>query len=513
MASAYDVPAICRSRQYCAPAGAGRRVAYRAMQRQQGAFALNFAALLIVLLAFCALALELGLVYNRKAELHGVAKAVAVAAARELNGTPAGVDAALAKADTTARGFKYQYGLVMTWSNAAITFSTAPSGKEWVDATTARSAPSGLYYVTVHAGPLLGEAIGTVNTPFMNIFPNAFASVSVTDRAVAGRTSINITPLAICAMSATARAARTNNGLIVPELVEYGFRRGVGYDLMQLSPDSTTGKNYVVDPVFQPGATGLSTNTSATRVAPFVCTGNLWMPRVSGGQIRVSEGFPLNELYTQLNSRFDKFQNTPCSANGAPPDFNVKPYDIADTASVGWMTPRPTLQSAAVTTDTTHNPGAPLNVRLNKLETILDYPDPTPAGLSANYGPLWSYAKAAKYSPTQPATGETFFSAADWPNLYPGAPTNSSATHPYLATSGAYYGRPALANLAISREHRRVLNVPLLSCPVAGSGVPATVLAVARFFMTIPATPLSISAEFAGIAPEQSLTGPVELYQ
>jgi hypothetical protein len=60
---------------------------------------------------------------------------------------------------------------------------------------------------------------------------------------------------------------------------------------------------------------------------------------------------------------------------------------------------------------------------------------------------------------------------------------------------------------------RDVVNVPLLSCPVAGTtGVPATVLAVGRFFMTVPATALTLHAEFAGIASEKTLTGPAELY-
>lgn len=480
--------------------------------RERGIFALNFAALVVALVGFSALALELGLVYNRKVELSGVAKAAANAAARELNGTKAGVLSALAKAEAAATAFTYRYGVAVPWSNDAITFSTAPSGTTWVDAATASSAPDGLYYVAVDAGPLLGAGVGTVSTPMLSTLPNAPAEVAISDRAIAGRTSVNITPLAICAMSTTPRAPRTNDGALAPELVEYGFRRGVGYDLMNLNPTGTGGKTYVVDPVFQPGGSGTSANTAAARVAPFVCTGNLWMPRITGGQIRVTETFPLGSLFTQLNSRFDKFANAPCSPNGSPPDFNVKPYDVADQASLGWMTPRPSLQAAALTTDTPHNPNSPANVRANKLETILDYPDPTPTGLSANYGPLWSYSKAAKYSATVPAGGESFFAPGDWPHLYPGAPATGPASAPYLATSGTYYGRPAIANLPISREQRRVLNIPLLACPVTGTGVPATVLAVGQFFMTVPATASNLYAEFAGIAQEQSLVGPVEQY-
>ncbi len=63
-------------------------------------------------------------------------------------------------------------------------------------------------------------------------------------------------------------------------------------------------------------------------------------------------------------------------------------------------------------------------------------------------------------------------------------------------------------------RHRRVLNVPLLECPVAGgAGATATVLAIGKFFMTVPATSTSIKAEFAGIARQENLSGTVELYQ
>jgi hypothetical protein len=53
------------------------------------------------------------------------------------------------------------------------------------------------------------------------------------------------------------------------------------------------------------------------------------------------------------------------------------------------------------------------------------------------------------------------------------------------------------------------LNVALLSCPVAGSS--ANVLAIGKFFMTVPATDTQIWAEFAGIAPETSFGSQVEL--
>jgi hypothetical protein len=81
-----------------------------------------------------------------------------------------------------------------------------------------------------------------------------------------------------------------------------------------------------------------------------------------------------------------------------------------------------------------------------------------------------------------------------------------------MASGGANFLSPSSAHLPGVR-YRRVLNVPLLSCPVAaGANVTANVLAIGRFFMTVPATATSISAEFAGVVPEQSLGGRVEMY-
>ncbi|WLI91405.1 pilus assembly protein TadE [Massilia sp. R2A-15] len=461
-----------------------------------------FIPLLFVLLGFCALAIDLGMIYNRKAELNGIAKSVALAAARELNGTQAGVTAALTKADAAARRLTYQYGSPMIWNEAAITFGTSPSPTgDWIDATTAKSTPAGRYYAKVDTSAL-DPAVGTVDTFFIQILSDYTATSAISDRAVAGRGSVNVTPLAICAMSPVPRGARTNPGPpITVELVEFGFRRGVNYDLMQLNPNATTPANFVVDPVFPPGATGASTHTSAAAVGPFVCTGTMWMPRVTGGSIRVSGPFPLSDLYRQLNSRFDQYENNLCKANGSPPDFNVKIYEAA--TAVSWMSPAPTAQVADPSTT-----GA-------RLQTVLDLPAP-PGG--AKFGPLWSYARAAKYAATEPPAGDATFLVSDWTSLYGASPTASGyptgATNtPYLMTSGSNYGVPGATHLAISKENRRVLNVPLLSCPIAtGDGVSADVLAVGKFFMTIPATATSVYAEFGGIIPEKSLSGPVELY-
>jgi len=485
----------------------------RSRRRQAGAFAVMSAILLLVMLGFCGLAIDAGLIYNRKAELHGIAGNIALAAARELDGTAAGIDAALAKAGEAARRLTYGHGSRLAWDDGAIRFSNTPAdGAEWVDAGTARASAARRFYARVDTRAL-DDDVGLVEAYIMPLFWNAAPRSGIGHTAIAGRATIHVMPLAICAMSPEAGAARTNPGPpAAVELVEYGFRRGVTYNLMRLNPDGVQPANFALDPLAPPGGLGSASNTSATAIAPFVCTGRLWIPRVTGGAIRVRSPFPIAALYRQLNSRFDQYEAGVCSPNGAPPDFNIKAYTPGAGGGVAWMNPRPGRQSAQESTAG------------GRLQTIADLSAP-PAGTTADmYGPLWAHSKAVKFSAyvpgaSEPRNGYARFATGDWSTLYPGAPAPAAsgypnATQPYHQGPGAHYTRPADdLHLAMSVVERRVLHIPLLACPVApGANVGATALAVGKFFMTAPADEAGVYAEFTGIVPENQLTGEVVLY-
>ncbi|CAN7659256.1 pilus assembly protein TadG-related protein [Duganella sp. LjRoot269] len=480
----------------------------RLLRRQRGAFALMFGLALIGLLGMIGFALDLAQLYNRKAELQSLADATALAAARQLTGTSAGVSNALARAADAAADFNYQYNkLRVSWSDAALSFSAAPDGPSavWVDAATALVAPAGLLYARVDTARL-GSAYSQLDTIFMRVLSSDLATVSAAARATAGRLTIAATPLAICAMSATHAGERINPGAPGNELVEYGFRRGVGYDLMQLNPNGLTPENFVIDPLSPPGTAGSAANTADVIVGPFVCAGSLQMPRLQGGAITVRRGFPLATLFNQLNSRFDQYGGGVCSPNGAPPDANVKSYDYNGT--IPWMNSARSFQTARQrTTEGT------------KLWTAADPLNGATSYAAGDYGLLWSYARSVKftaYTPgvPEPAAGYATFAPANWATLYaPGVPIALSypATTPYQPLSGVNFQAPSSANLP-GLARRRVLNVALLSCPVpAGGTVSASVLAIGRFFMTVKATGTALSAEFAGAVDDQELGGTVEL--
>lgn len=486
--------------------------------RENGAFAIMFIPLLLVMLAMCGLALNAGQLYNRKVDLSGFAKAVALAAARELNGTEDGLNQAKAKAKETAEALKYQYfesGTSFIWRDAALSFSTAPARDgTWIPASSANAAQAtSLYFAKVDTAGL-DTSVVKINT-FFPMLDQTSNETQVRDIAVAGKTSINVTPLAICAMSTAAASKNTytsSAGATLSELVQYGFRRGVSYDLMQLNPNETTAARYVINPVAAPGATGPAFDTAI--LGPFMCSGSMWVPRLTGGFIQVSKlpsTAPLASLDIPLNSRFDSYGNGPCAPTGAPPDYNVKAYEYDKDGTVKWMSPTKGARAALTVTSN------------SKRETVADLS--TPPASPGDYGPLWAFAKAAKApSPLdapEPSSGYTTFSPSDWPTLYKSGPTApgypTATANPYLSTSttSGNYVAPKNENLEISTLQRRVLNVPLLSCsPSAPSGtnVNATVVAIGKFFMTVPATQESLIGEFAGLVPEQSISGQVELY-
>ncbi|WP_082493539.1 pilus assembly protein TadG-related protein [Massilia sp. Leaf139] len=477
-------------------------------RRQEGAFAIMCAGSLIVMLGMCAVALDLGQMYNRKAELQGMAKAVALAAAGQLDGTVVGVTSALTKAAAIAATYRHTYGSSYTWTDSAVRFSKSPApAGDWISAEGAKAQPAEVYYVEVDT-TRLNDGSGTGTTFMAGVLSPALSSFTISDRAIAGRANLKITPLAICAMSPDPGGLRTNPGPPpLAELVEFGFRRGVSYDLMALNPNGTGGENFVVDPFALPGKPYSSANTTPSKVGPSVCAGKIWAPGVMGAPIHVSRPFPLASLFNQLNSRFDDYASGECNPNGAPPDFNIKPFS---RATVAWM-------------GHTGNQTAKPYTDGGRAETVAD-PLATPAGTTAdNYGVLWSYAKPAKYisysaGSSEPKNGYATFGTNDWGSLYKPKPTVSNypagSNTPYQATFGNNYSAPAAARLAMSQVGRRVLNIPLLSCPVpAGADVTATVLGIGRFFMTIPATSTTISAEFAGTIPESALVGKVELFQ
>ena len=466
--------------------------------KQQGAILPVFAMFIVVIFAFMGLAIDASRLMNRKVELQTVADVAALSAAQKLTGDKAGIAAALDAAKAAFAMQTYDYGSKdYAWDDAILTFSDKPTG-DWLSVAAATGAPSGIRYAKVDTS-VLADKTGTIDLYFARALDKQSTTATTSAVATAGASSVNLTPLAICAMSTTRAAMRLPHD----ELVEYGFRRGVPYDLMRLNPNGTTPANFVIAPLVPGDDPGAAADVSDATVGPFVCSGSMpaiWAP---GGSLKVSSGFPIATLFPHLNSRFGMYPGNVCDFRSAPPDANVKPYPY--NAAPAWMVAPPAGQTAQSHVDS------------SRLQTVADA-FPAPGGTTAAmYGQLWAYAKPVPFSQyvfgvPEPLSGYTTFAKSALSNLYvPGKPEPNSlypSGTPYMTGDFNFHKAPDAA-YGRGLRHRRVLHVPLLECPVTGSS--ATVLAVGRFFMTVPATASSLTGEFAGIASGPSLFGAAEL--
>lgn len=452
--------------------------------RQRGAVAIMYALMLTVLLGFAGLAVDLGLVYYRKAQLQNAVDTLALAAAQRLNGTAAGVVNAVGQARDLAINMRIDQATPLGWSDNALSFSSDPNAADnaWLSVSAASAAPANMRYARVDTRRLADNP-GLMQPRFMGALGAALAPVAIGGVAVAGPRALNVLPFAICAMGNA--VDNRFNSAAAQELVEYGFRYGVAYNLLKLNPaaGAAVGEYFLLDPIAPPGMPSLPANTDDSQLAPFICTGKLAYASLVGGAANLRRPGAFT-LWAQLNSRFGSYGGAPaCNPAAAPPDSNIRAYSAAQAP---WMNNPAALQTAQST---------PAGTPGQALRTIADAPPILPAVAPGLYGVLWAYGPALRFAAPNLAFGTNF-----WQQLYPSAPAISANAWPGVGLppyrNPAYSSAPAQPG----RSFRRLLYVPLLSCPVAaGQYVTAPVLAVARFLMTAPATATVFSAEFAGV--------------
>lgn len=470
---------------------------------QRGVFAVLFALLLVVILAGASLALDVGNLYARYADIKHYADAAALAAAHQLDGTADGIGNAIDAAEERVQANQWGRGQTVNWNDEALTFGTSPDG-EWHDADYVlglTEAEIRRYRFARVDATVLDDEMATV----LRIFPYSGAPQGVLQAivAVAGPVLVQMMPLAVCALSPDRTGQRTVYNMAgTYELVEHGFRRGVSYNLLRLNPDGSSPASFVVNPVDFPGSGGSldASNFADDVVGPFVCAGSILAP--SDDRLYVRQPFPVT-LVPRLNSRFG--QGAGCVSTAALPDPNVKDFQLAS-----WLNNKsgalPLAQAAEYSAS-------------GRLVTVADIDPPSPAGrVKEDYGTLWAYARPVRYSASAPNNAGTAFNRTNFPNLYPVASGGNLASTwtsgvllPYMSTTASVYEAPAGDPL----RYRRVLHVPLLACPVTGDE--ATVLAIGKFMLTSPAnddpgSPV-IAAEFGGLLTGYGSASETRLYK
>jgi Flp pilus assembly protein TadG len=111
----------------------------RFKKRQQGAVAIMVGLSLFILVGMLAVVVDLGHLYVAKTELQNAADAAALAGAKELNGTAAGVTAATAKAIDLAGENKYDFSKTVDITVADIWVGNCPDDACMVPASSITS--------------------------------------------------------------------------------------------------------------------------------------------------------------------------------------------------------------------------------------------------------------------------------------------------------------------------------------------------------------------------------------
>ena len=194
----------------------------RTTNTQRGSIMITTAVSLFVLMGMLGLSIDLGRVYIAKHEAQAFADLASIAAARHLNGTQAGIDAANTEVTTTAVNANlWNFATTKFGSNA--TTSPTPTVEFATDRTgpwsTAPSAPLTNYaYVRVTATP-------SVNLAFLPAVGTALTQ-QVTGRAVGG-VVVEPSPGYLPYTPFAHNAAKDANGNLLDP--NYGFSLGQEY--------------------------------------------------------------------------------------------------------------------------------------------------------------------------------------------------------------------------------------------------------------------------------------------
>jgi Flp pilus assembly protein TadG len=481
---------------------------FRHSRNEQGAVAMIFALALPVMLGMMALALDLSYKYVRRTELQQLADSIAVAAAAKLNGTALGVTAAKGAASAIAtQSYVNLLQTPVSWDPASLQLATSiDSGATWVDASSITADPQAKGYLyakvdTTKLTGLVGEKIGLVDALMGAILDGDAAASTMGATAIAGPTSVQVTPLAICAISPAPNGTYDHSATgAANEALEYGFRRGVSYNLLDLGPTGTA-QAYLVNPVDPGTGTNDTHHFDSAYVKRFFCNGTMAFREVGAGSKLYVTGLTL-EIKDWLNSRFNDFS----TGDACPRDPSASDTDVREYIKQGTSYP---LWYMAATPDPYPRTAAPAINSAGARVTVADLPHTpamTPVPTAASFGPLWAYSRPG--ATTTPA---------DWPRLY----ANGAVTVPitgstnYPGAGGVPYQNNNHKVLGPSgaTKDRRVLNIPLLECPGGTPAAPAKVLGIGRFFMTAKAITGVVPGEFAGVAQFGVAVGSAALYK
>lgn len=539
------------------------------LHRQRGAVAaITGLLLLLVLCAAGGLVIDLGRLYIVKSELQNIADAAALAAAKDLDNSDTGLNNGIAAGIAIAAKNRYDFNTTLTLQNANFRFGPTPDGPWYTYAETVGNAEGRTFVEVDTSDGGHGGTPQSVVTYLMRIAGAQFANTETLGYAVAGRYVNSITPIGVCAVDPVHRTASYNYGDFT-ELVEFGFRRGMSYNIFALgklagsSPDP-----YLINPVNSPPNECVEANSSANATAPFMCVGNSAVLPTGSGEVYTNTGMT-SALSKALNSRFNDYSGgSQCEASSAPPDVNVREYPcrgngencdrnvagtISKTPPIHWMDSSsailPSRQSITSYESSsglfTPQYGLPHEVSGSNYWPSADYTRTGATGQLASFadhGTLWAYTPpvqadgATVITPAQAnstigsvknvdkmmygpkGTATDYIQSANYPTTVGSGFPNTRPAAPYNQTGDLNYFEPPTGNTG--EIDRRVLNIVLVDCrtPPVGSAACGrmTAVGIGKFFMLTKAdftgSPKKLFVEFTGLI-EPVPTSEVKLYK
>ncbi|MGH8857991.1 MAG: pilus assembly protein TadG-related protein [Polaromonas sp.] len=485
---------------------------------------------IFVLIGFLALVIDLGRTYVVRTELQNAADAAALAGAKQLNQTAAGVccgpDSAVSHAIAMAAQNNFKFSTPVTITSANIWVGSCPDDVPTcpmvlASSITTDALAAGKTFLKVHIPS------GSLST-FFAVVPTTAAgtgtpSTSTFGSAVAGHFVTQIMPIGVCAIDLI-KGGRLPHAGLPDELTEFGFRRGIAYNLPRLNPlGGASGDPIWINPLNAPPATCEPANSSASTMKPFVCTGTSTVVTSVPGMVYANTGGSYGPMEKALNSRLDDFTGgNACDPASAPPDVNVRSYDISTPNAEPPIAPPPPPMTAWSPRNWMQPGGNTLPER-QSIEINPGTDKPYDPATIQQYGALWSYSRAVQAVGASPnATAGAPFALGDWENLYgiglaadtggyPASPASppfppGTLAAPYNTDSGNYFSQPNPARPG--KRNRRVLNVAIIDCAglTPGPGLACAalpVVGVGKFFMQTKANltggTKTVESEFAGL--------------
>lgn len=420
--------------------------------RQGGAVAVMVGIGMVMLVGFLALVIDLGHLYIAKTELQNGADAAALAGAKQLNGTAAGVTSAITMAQQLAGRNYYDLGskkiydttdaetqndVIDIWvGNCPEDTCMSPASSITTDAAAANK-----YFIKVHTRQ---RDLAAWFAPIFNLVTGGNYSITSTfGMAVVGRYLIDITPLAMCALDLSKCPPPVGTCTTTTPPCECGYEKGKPYKVSDINPIGP-GTLYWLDPL---ATTPSCTITSADETRPFVCQGKAAVATTPGNFVYTNTGVSSGPLLAALDSRFNDYDPSgQCDPATAPPDTNVREYRWDDGTVSAWMNPAPIQQAGNVTRTT--------------------LPDETIRITTDSEGVVWSFVRPESNSIVGRSTNNPPYQASPWT--------------PYTNLVNA----PSGGGAAFQKAERRVMNLVIVKCQSPG-GVcrPAQVAGIGKFLL------------------------------